>query len=1798
VNLDDLNENEINSELKEKMNDIIIPGELSDRIRTGVEKAVSEIPPSKNPLRKFTDLSRIKKAGVLGSVAAALVICVLTYNFMPVFLSAFRFSQDGPALNGENNITAEYNATEINIAENRTGIALSSVGRVTITPMSYTDDGVAANSLFRIETADEFSKAELLESLSVRTGESFTIIQADENNNSEFILSFDEPLDSNKIYNIEYRESGNRPLSFAFQTEENFRLLSVFPANAGDNWWYNVPADTVIELTFSEDLSDDTDLSDYVTVFRWDGDSPVQGRWEKSEASDFKYIFFPSSPLEYGQSWNIVVKSGVVSKSGEISSGEHRSRFTTVMQNQNNDRGFLDINGNVFESFLPDDEIFVAVAIPHKFYDLTYKAEIYEINSDADFAELLRASSFTSPRHGSGYWWWQDFYSLNYDDALLPADRTLVDILEKPVFHVNREDHWGNRTYLMLERTLPEGYYAVVISVTDEDIEYKTLKLIQITNFAIYIDSIGEDIVAWVNDAGAEDISRAAVGNARINYGGAEVFTDRDGVAVFKHDNPEDRLFAVRAAGLKPYYTMIQPHEASEVSMRSRYYNYLYTDRRLYRPTDMINIFGCIRPRMGFEPPGGNDEIYITLGNIHRIPVTLDDYGVFAVELPIADYHGWGGISLIVNGEEINWAWFQFLDYDNLMYNIDISTDRAVYAIGDEINITAAVTLFDGTPAPNVEFNITTNPWSSEPADVITARTDSAGVLRASFRHSAETVRSVNTSAHHWQPYNMTIAVSTAGIEERQELVYHWVTIAPRDVMLETTTADNTIEVALSQIDIERLNEYARETPGWLGIHSVGAADAMRSAFYDAEITVQIRKQYTTKTNIRYEYDRFEQRNVERYDTHWHNYVIETRRYNTTNGRVTVTNLPLAVSSADEFERVSYSVDIIYNDIKNRPTEAGWISYPAGNAWQSMHGGGISSIRRFRFDNEDNEPVRSWYGYYSERLSLRVGESIRLNPFEITDYWGIPVKMDAGKSLGVVTQDRLLKTLTSDNSAAVTFTMYEEWLPNAAVGGAYFDGRKIFSIQPAEIGFDYSERTLDISVEFDKEIYMPGEEVTVRISLTDESGNAKQGSVNLMAVDEAAIQAAGEYHAWRDFPQVYYEIKHFNLNRTFYVSYTQHEFNNWNDGAMGNGGSDAAARSDFRDNPAFITVATNESGIAEIKFTLAEALTTWRITAHAVTKDDHVGKSTEFITTQLPLYVDAVMANEFIEGDDISVYVRCFGTEYDPFDNINIEYTVEITQNGNIVASESAIEAGARHFNLGKLPEGEYIIRIAARYGEYSDAVELPFNVIKSGVRLNLSAYEILNEDNPVLSGYDITAGPVRVSLTNSDMEVIFRILHDSSFSRVSSTNRTDRAAAGVFSRHYMQSLGGDMADEKIYINEFWNHLRASGIHGAWNGLPEIAHGNPDLSYSARFAAVYPEFFRDDNSLEHYFAAHVYDIDDYRAGFMTRIDPEHWHLSARSAAFLGLAALGVPVLNDIYRDLDILEVYGGEYLLMLHYAAALTVLGDHTGAWNLINSRDFSDGSVSDQDKEHIAVLELFINTTINPEAALEYVNTQGGRNEFITDSLELIYFVKNYIPAGEGVHSSVRYTLDGKEEHITLTNHDFVSFVLSREQFEEFNLTNTGGSTGVYIDYIGSAANLNEEYKNIEITRTVNGELAMGNTVEIIYDIRLPAGISNIGGLTVSDRLPSNMRFQSKRPDASASAARHFSANSGEKQFVDISVYHGLNSPRRMTVSYHAIITGTGEYIFEPAYIRVPWGDENTKNMWGSTERISVNCQ
>jgi uncharacterized protein YfaS (alpha-2-macroglobulin family) len=174
----------------------------------------------------------------------------------------------------------------------------------------------------------------------------------------------------------------------------------------------------------------------------------------------------------------------------------------------------------------------------------------------------------------------------------------------------------------------------------------------------------------------------------------------------------------------------------------------------------------------------------------------------------------------------------------------------------------------------------------------------------------------------------------------------------------------------------------------------------------------------------------------------------------------------------------------------------------------------------------------------------------------------------------------------------------------------------------------------------------------------------------------------------------------------------------WLGGGMGGGGGgDGAAgvpRSDFPDTAAWLPVLrTDGNGEVVVRLRLPDNLTSWRITAKAVTTNSEVGEAFINITTHQPIVVRPILPRALTAGDragltaivhnysdrtrEITVSIQAPGLQlYDP-----------ITQNVTLARGE------IRSVGWSALaPEtGEISVTVRASAGDVGDAVRLPLPV-------------------------------------------------------------------------------------------------------------------------------------------------------------------------------------------------------------------------------------------------------------------------------------------------------------------------------------------------------------------------------------------------------------------------------------------------------------------------------------------------------
>jgi hypothetical protein len=1259
----------------------------------------------------------------------------------------------------------------------------------------------------------------------------------------------------------------------------------------------------------------------------------------------------------------------------------------------------------------------------------------------------------------------ENFVNFTDTDAGSPVDAFEIGLREF-------QTEWESFFYLFLERTLPEGYY--VAEIRSENIDVVLHKFIQVSALSVYSLSIDGEAVFWVHDA----VTGQPAAGAQIRIDGAPVSTNSDGIAIAETGQRGNAVITIEYGNHLPFvYT--KPTFAQRLLIPGdRFLSYMYTDRPSYRPNDTVDIFGVIMPRYGHSHLPG-DVFTLHFGDMIELPIALDAHNSFAMRVPVTNMFSGVSIEVRVNGERLMSRWVNFVDYTNLSFVLEGELDRLAYFSGEYARAEISVTTFAGMPVEGITLR---HGWDADGLSIVT---DNEGVAAGNMP-----VPRGWGWANTWEPQWSDFWFSVIGDAQMSQSVGMPKIIVPSDIMMEHEfDGGDTATITTSRILIDRINQHYANALPWTPLDR----DIYRGPAADVDFTVEITRHVTTRT-IRYtNYDHINRRtiNIYNFDTTSSHYRTISGR--TQGGEAVITGLPVS----DDI-LIRYSIEINYADSAGRENNVRLLD----NHW--FHFPQESTIRRF--------------GLVLGSSNLRVNETTQVSVIENPndgwhwtggDFEDGSIALTEGRLLTILFRDRIISA-AAGNPQGMPVTFTEECISSALIFGAYFDGRHIFPvIHPVTLTYDFTERQLEIELDFDQSRYQPGDEVTVTIQ------TSAPAQVLISVVDESAI-----LNSWHqaNFLSALYRSSWVWWPASYeFVSHTQHNFGGGGGGAEGGGNGDAGFDGNFRDhfidNPIFEIVQTDRNGRGRLTFTLPDQVTSWRITAIGLTQDGFAGDARYNIISHLDFYVDLLLTNEYIAGDDIAAVARAFGSDGGP-----VSFTFNVLQDGAIIHTDSQVSVRSAAFNAGKLGAGDYIMQVAATWGANSDAVELPFAVAETGMILPMSATARIAQtaDTSAITGLNMRPLPVRVTLTNADIGPVVNILNGI---RTGNSFRTDYMAAAAYINYFFT---GDDID--------FNHIRPL-IQASSGGIPELIYEDADFYYTARFAASFPEFVN-------------------REGLVRYIHRELADAYAlrRAAGLLALAAMGEPVLLEIQREIENTT----DDLARLYLAAALVAIGDDAGAAALAAqiSADFGQNS-SITERETANTLRLFINTTINPLAAWAHIN-RGYANQHVSDVPERINFVRRTQLLGTTI-SEVQYYLNGATHTARLENFDRLSLHLTKEQFDALNLVPISGATDFHIDFFGyDAGNWEAADNRISIQRTIVRD---GDLFRIDLNVNVPADAR--GFYTIYDRLPSNMRFVPLRQDRQG--GHHFSVRHVQGQLVEISFFVDQGTMSR-TLSYHAM--------------------------------------
>ncbi|OIO48437.1 MAG: hypothetical protein AUJ34_03115 [Parcubacteria group bacterium CG1_02_41_12] len=225
------------------------------------------------------------------------------------------------------------------------------------------------------------------------------------------------------------------------------------------------------------------------------------------------------------------------------------------------------------------------------------------------------------------------------------------------------------------------------------------------------------------------------------------------------------------------------------------------------------------------------------------------------------------------------------------------------------------------------------------------------------------------------------------------------------------------------------------------------------------------------------------------------------------------------------------------------------------------------------------------------------------------------------------------------------FSMKKEYIPNVVATVTLLSTEP--SVKYGQVAFSVNtdERELSISVEPNKEEYLPGEDVSLGFVVTDRDGIGVSTELSVAVADLSVLALKGNPKKnplpffYAGFPQT--------ITTTSNIKNILHEVD-VPTGTKGGGGlnpDDLATkkRGIFKDTAFWQAVlVTDANGRAQVRFTLPDNLTTWQIESIGITQDTKVGVAYQEFTARKQLMVTPLKPRFIVPGDTFLLGAKVF----------------------------------------------------------------------------------------------------------------------------------------------------------------------------------------------------------------------------------------------------------------------------------------------------------------------------------------------------------------------------------------------------------------------------------------------------------------------------------------------------------------------------------------------------------------------------
>ena len=526
---------------------------------------------------------------------------------------------------------------------------------------SYSTNIIPTDTSFKVVTNKAISKNEFREIFNIEPKVNYNVTK--ENGNT-FNVNFISPLTSDTLYTIKSMSGSKTAYSWAYQTEADFEITSVYPSTE------QASINTNIYVDFSH-----TDVENFEENFSIY--PAVSGTFEHYKN---RWIFIPSTELEKDVLYTVTLNRSICNSNEKaLKKDVSFSFFSNIVDS---DISLNYSNEDMIDTFRL--ETVPAVSFTYKdSIPSTADVDVYRISTPEEFIKLHK-----------------DHTSYPYVSKALGNSLESYDKVYSFTCDVKSESGTGSFRY---EEPLDAGFYVSKIRFGQTEL----YQFIQMNDLSVYTISYGKNHTVWINNS----ISGLPAENAQVVLGPSEsVYADKSGIASFEanNENLDYEYLTIRGSDTSVFVKKLPPSHSDLNESNSQFDSFIKTDNSVYSPGENVKVFGFI------SPVSKDAELFKTLmafpgWSNNPVPISVSENGSFEFEVTVPKTVKHKSYSLEIKSDDYLIDETEIIVSEKAFakYDITCTTDKNEYFNGDNVTFSVFVSDKNGVPCKN--FSIITD---------------------------------------------------------------------------------------------------------------------------------------------------------------------------------------------------------------------------------------------------------------------------------------------------------------------------------------------------------------------------------------------------------------------------------------------------------------------------------------------------------------------------------------------------------------------------------------------------------------------------------------------------------------------------------------------------------------------------------------------------------------------------------------------------------------------------------------------------------------------------------------------------------------------------------------------------------------------------------------------------------------------------------------------------------------------------------------------------------------------------------